>query len=373
MLHVNLCRHSETRRMSVYSGIANLPNHITRKTVKKGFAFKLMVVGESGLGKSTLINSLFATDLYSTRIVPSSKERIESTTKMKTSFIEIEENGIKLKLTVVDTPGFADSVDNTKCCMPIVKYVNRQFEDYMKKESGLNRRNIVDSRVHCCLYFINPSGRGLRQVDIKCLHLLQERVNIVPVIAKSDTLTRRELFALKQTVLDDLRKNRINIYDQLGFDDDEVEDVKLLIKELSSAIPYAVIGSNTFFSMNGKAVRGRYYPWGVVNIENPNHCDFVKLRTMLITFMDDLRDTTQDIHYENYRAERLMKVEIIPTIFQSIEERERMVSLHKSKQTTSLSEISEKDKILEKKEKELQLMYQQIEIMRTRIKLISPK
>ena len=47
-----------------YVGFANLPNQVFRKSVKKGFQFTLMVVGESGLGKSTLINSLFLTDLY---------------------------------------------------------------------------------------------------------------------------------------------------------------------------------------------------------------------------------------------------------------------------------------------------------------------
>jgi septin family protein len=47
-----------------YVGFANLPNQVHRKYVKKGFEFTLMVVGESGLGKSTLINSLFLTDLY---------------------------------------------------------------------------------------------------------------------------------------------------------------------------------------------------------------------------------------------------------------------------------------------------------------------
>jgi putative ribosome biogenesis GTPase RsgA len=47
-----------------YVGFANLPNQVHRKSVKKGFEFTLMVVGESGLGKSTLINSLFLTDIY---------------------------------------------------------------------------------------------------------------------------------------------------------------------------------------------------------------------------------------------------------------------------------------------------------------------
>lgn len=30
------------------------------------------------------------------------------------------------------------------------------------------------------------------------------------------------------------------------------------------SIPFAVIGSNTIVEVNGKRVRGRLYPWGVV-------------------------------------------------------------------------------------------------------------
>lgn len=38
-------------------------------------------------------------------------------------------------------------------------------------------------------------------------------------------------------------------------------------------------------------------------MENQAHCDFVKLRNMLIrTHMHDLKDVTCDVHYENYRA-----------------------------------------------------------------------
>ena len=38
-------------------------------------------------------------------------------------------------------------------------------------------------------------------------------------------------------------------------------------------------------------------------VENSAHCDFVKLRNMLVrTHMQDLKDVTRETHYENYRA-----------------------------------------------------------------------
>ena len=39
-------------------------------------------------------------------------ERIEQTVQLETSTVEIEEKGVRLRLTVVDTPGFGDSIDN---------------------------------------------------------------------------------------------------------------------------------------------------------------------------------------------------------------------------------------------------------------------
>lgn len=43
---------------------------------------------------------------------------------------------------------------------PVTDYVDQQFEQYFRDESGLNRKNIQDNRVHCCLYFISPFGHG---------------------------------------------------------------------------------------------------------------------------------------------------------------------------------------------------------------------
>lgn len=87
---------------------------------------------------------------------------------------------MKLKLTIVDTPGFGDAVNNSECWKPITDYVDQQFEQYFRDESGLNRKNIQDNRVHCCLYFISPFGHGLRPVDVGFMKALHEKVNIVP-------------------------------------------------------------------------------------------------------------------------------------------------------------------------------------------------
>jgi len=344
--------------MSSYVGFANLPNQVHRKTVKRGFEFTLMVVGESGLGKSTLINSLFLTDLYAGRNFPSAKDRIKSTLQIDTSSVEIEERGVRLKLTVVDTPGFGDSLDCSDGFVPIVKYIEQQFENYLRDESGLNRRNIADNRVHCCFYFINPCGHGLKPIDIKFMKLLHERVNIVPVIGKADTLTKKELQQIKRKVLEEVHKNGIKIYDFPDCDEDEDEEFRTLTKDLKAAVPYAVIGSNTTIDIRGKKVRGRQYPWGIVEIENPNHCDFIKLRTMLITYMQDLKEVTQDFHYENYRAQRLKT----PPGGSPSTDRKRSTPGGASQVDGQADD--EKSKMLREKEAELKRMQEMIESMK---------
>ena len=72
----------------------NLLNQVHRKSVKKGFEFTLMVAGESGLGKSTLINSLFMTDLYPDRIIPPAAERLNRTVQIESRYqVDFKEKG----------------------------------------------------------------------------------------------------------------------------------------------------------------------------------------------------------------------------------------------------------------------------------------
>lgn len=42
-----------------------------------------------------------------------------------------------------------------------MKFINDQYEKYLQEEVNINRKKrIPDTRVHCCLYFISPTGHS---------------------------------------------------------------------------------------------------------------------------------------------------------------------------------------------------------------------
>ena len=55
---------------------------------------------------------------------------------------------------------------------------------------------------------------------------LHNRVNIVPVIAKADTLTKKEVNRLKKRILEEIGKHNIKIYQLPEVEEDEEEDYK---------------------------------------------------------------------------------------------------------------------------------------------------
>lgn len=71
---------------------------------------------------------------------------------------ELEEKMFKVKLTIIDTPGFGDYVNNRHGWIPIVDFLDDQHENYMRQEQQPCRKGVVDMRVHVCLYFVKPTG-----------------------------------------------------------------------------------------------------------------------------------------------------------------------------------------------------------------------
>lgn len=288
-----------------YVGIEAVLDQMRRKTMKAGFEFNIMVVGQSGLGKSTLVNTLFKSKVSRKSCTPNYEEKISKTVQLQSVSHIIEEKGVKMKLTVIDTPGFGDQINNENCWEPIVKYVNEQYEKYLKEELNVNRkRRIPDTRVHCCVYFLPATGHWLRPIDVEFMRRLGKIVSIVPVIAKADTLTLEERLEFKQRIRQDLQANGIRVYPQNEYDED-TED-RILNDKIRENIPFAVVGTDKEHQVNGNKVLGRKTKWGIIEVENVAHCEFAHLRDLLIrSHLQDLKDVTHNIHYETYRVKRL--------------------------------------------------------------------
>lgn len=150
---------------------------------------------------------------------------------------------------------------------------------------------------------------------------LHDRVNIIPVIAKADTLTSDELRLFKKSILQDITNEKIKLYE---FPDLNNNDQNKLNKIYKDKVPFAIVGSNFILERANKRARVRQYAWGIVDgipfiyffffkgfsffflVEDEAHSDFIALRTMIIkTNLNDLRDVTHNIHYENYRYKKL--------------------------------------------------------------------
>lgn len=117
-------------------------------------------IGESGLGKSTLVNTLFNTELYQPKGNLGPNRETPQTVEIQSITADVEENGVKLRLTVVDTPGFGDFVNNEESWKPILDEIESRFDAYLEQENRVNRRKMVDNRIHACIYFIMPTGHA---------------------------------------------------------------------------------------------------------------------------------------------------------------------------------------------------------------------
>ncbi|UTT91621.1 hypothetical protein NDA17_003816 [Ustilago hordei] len=289
-----------------YVGFDSITKQIESKLLKRGFQFNVMVVGQTGLGKSTLINTLFAAHLIDTKGRFASDQPVRQTTEIHPVSHVIVENGVKLRLNIVDTPGYGDQVNNENCWDPIIKYIKDQHSAYLRKElTAMRDRYIVDTRIHSCLFFINPTGHGLRPIDVTVMKKLSDVVNVVPVIAKSDSLTMDERDLFKERIRAEMQYNNIRVY---PFDNQDYEEEERELNErIRTLIPFAIVGSENSVVIDGKQVRGRKNRYGVVNVENESHCEFVHLRNFLTrTHLQDLIETTAQIHYEAFRSKQLL-------------------------------------------------------------------
>jgi len=149
--------------------------------------------------------------------------------------------------------------------------------------------------------------------------------------------------------MEDMRKNNISLYKPPDFDYEQQQldvngwsvsstNVRAQTKQnagnsaqldSSKRFPFAIVGSTHVKEIlvggeqraTKQRVRVREYPWGIVEVDNLGHNDFVALRDMIRNNLIDLIEVsfyvflyflltlffyvTKSVHYENYRMHNL--------------------------------------------------------------------
>lgn len=291
-------------KLKGYVGFDKIASQYVNKVTKDGFAFNILCIGDTGIGKSTLMNTLFDTEF---NLEPSTHHK--SNVTLNSNTFELIEKGIRLKLTLIETSGYGDQINKVQSHEPIVKYINDQYELNVQKELSLKRNfnQINDTTIHLCLYFISPTGHSLKAIDLNTMKALDRRVNIIPVIAKADTISKNELNEFKKRIMLDINNNHVNIY-HFPMNDHDL-DISNMNASANALYPMAVIGSSELVKIGTKLIKGRSYEWGTVSVENESHCDFTKFRDMILSSnMMDLIELTHQKHYQSYRAQRLREI-----------------------------------------------------------------
>ncbi|KAF9157113.1 hypothetical protein BG015_000006 [Linnemannia schmuckeri] len=293
--------------------------------------------------------------------------KLQRTLNSFEALFEIEEGHEKINLTLVDTPGFVGSDEVIDAhCDEILAYLEYQFDLTLAEERKVRRNpKATDNQIHACIYFIDQASHrpGLSDADIRILKRLGTRVNLIPVIARGDTLTRAQTKRLKQAILKDAADNQIQFFqflspklakrllaqqhggdpdqyhsnsrrrhsrngpgddeeaeeggeDEESDDDDDDEDdwdpeVLEEKAQLQSLIPFTVIAQEEdgtdLRDEKGRRIQGREFPWGVLDCLNSQHCDLSGLRSALLSsHRQELKEITYGYFYEKYRTEKLL-------------------------------------------------------------------
>lgn len=96
---------------------------------------------------------------------------------------------------------------------------------------------IIVNQSHCGIGHQSFSFLRLKSIDLVCMKKLDSKVNVIPIIAKADTISKAELTRFKQRIIQEIKSNNIQIY-QFPTDDDTMAKVShnILIHAIKSFI-----------------------------------------------------------------------------------------------------------------------------------------
>ncbi|GME87178.1 hypothetical protein B5S28_g5250 [[Candida] boidinii] len=284
------------------AGISEFPKQTYNISKRKGGQFTMMLVGKSGVGKTSFINTLLNANVISDHMNIYRTQIPQKTTSICIHKLKLEEGDYNMDLNIIDTPGYGDLIDNRFCWYGPAKYIDDQFRLVIRQELQPLRENLKHTEVNLCLYFLNYSSRGLNALDLQAIKKLAERVNLIPIVSKVDSCTKIEIENFKKKVQNTLINQKIKVCPFLQFESIEID------KDFRSQIPFSIINSKqplTGSINSDNNIRGRNYNWGFAQVDNLNHCDFLNLKKFIIDehMVEFITSTKQ--HYELFRKHYL--------------------------------------------------------------------
>ena len=195
----------------------------------------------------------------------------------------------RFEALLIDSPGWGDTLSLRHSFGIVTRHIDAGCAALLREERRAvrdlervkrTRRRVVD----VVLYIFSP--HRCKGIDVALLKQLGSRATIVPVLAKSDTMTASELKAYRAEVREQLNVAGVQV----------------------ACPPFAVIcaedppGQSSSAAWK-KEARGRRYPWGMAPSEasSNGHSELAALRRYLLT--DGLADLKQRsrANYERYR------------------------------------------------------------------------
>ena len=256
-----------------------LRQQLIKELEQHGECVTIMVVGETGVGKTSLLSNLFHQQLE----WPDSSTSGGRTLRVQEQVVTFDMGGVPFSARLVDSPGYGDSLDLARTFSTCVRYIDGCFRAALRSEQRIRRGDARAQKqdkklVDVVLYFFSP--HRAKEIDMDFLRAMRGKASIVPVLAKADTMTTAELQDFRATVTAALESAGIEI----------------------AHSPFAVVCAERP-AKGGR--RGRAYPWGMALSEEGAHSELPQLRAFLLTDgLLGLREAAA-AHYEAYRARRL--------------------------------------------------------------------
>ncbi|CAD8183168.1 unnamed protein product [Paramecium octaurelia] len=264
-----------------------------------------MVVGQSGLGKSTFIDVLLKKKLGNGQIIRDSTLQIQEIQGI------INQNDLTLNIKFIDTPGFKHQYSLRSWLKLLCGYIKNQFKSYQQRQNQqyeskekfqqLSQQEF-DERVHVCFYFF--SGPRIQTEDLQALKKISGLVNVIPILAKGDSYTKNEIIQLKQQFNDMINHYHIDLFKCQCNNNFQEKS------QFGPTLPYVIISSVEQFQVGNLLIYGRKFPWGICDIFNPQHSDLIILYKSLIGhYCLELIKLT-DFLYNNYVQKEKQKLKL---------------------------------------------------------------